>query len=108
MKSLVNDNGSLRSTTWILFVAALVVFLPGIGWGLPGGNAPGRADPWGSDELGPWGPVTELYSVFLAHRPFYNPQYPLFGYFLQLIPLAPYVLLLWLRGGLSQPSPSFP
>ena len=92
----------------IFFAAALVAYTPGIWWGLPDATAPGRDRPWGTDELGPVGAINELYGVLAAHRPTFNPQYPLFHYVCQFIFVAPYYAGLWLTGHLSYPAPNFP
>jgi len=100
----------MTSKRWALlfFMTALVVYTPGIWWGLPDGTAPGRHAPWGTDELAPVGAINELYGVFAARNPTFNPQYPLFHYFSQFVFVAPYYAGLWLTGHLSQPAPSFP
>jgi dolichyl-phosphate-mannose-protein mannosyltransferase len=92
---------------WALFALALLVYLPGIQWGLPGGTAR-QNQPWGADELGPVGAINELYGVFAAHHPTFNPQYPLFHYFCEVFFVAPYYALLWVTGHISHPDPNFP
>jgi 4-amino-4-deoxy-L-arabinose transferase-like glycosyltransferase len=92
----------------LLFLLAVVLYLPGIGWGLPYAVTPDRINPWGVDELAPLGPAAELYSVFVAPDPTFNPQYPLFHYLVQAILVGPYLAFLWLTGGLASPSPLYP
>ena len=99
---------SERKTVAILFAVAIVLYLPGIWWGLPYATAPDRVKAWGSDELAPLGPIAELYSVFVHPNPTFNPQYPLFHYIVQALAVGPYVLALWLTGQLSQPSVEYP
>jgi len=91
---------------WRFFALALLAYVPAIWWGLPGDAPPGL--PLGTDELGPVGAVNELYGVFLAHHPHFNPQYPLLQYIVQIFFVAPYYAGLWLTGHVSYPSPSFP
>lgn len=92
----------------VLFLLAFCLYLPGVWWGLPHATAPDRRFGWAPDELAPLGPVAELYSVFLSPHPTYNPQYPLFHYFVQAAFVAPYLGLLWATGGFSQPSVEYP
>lgn len=98
-----------RNTRWpmVLFVVALVLYLPGIWWGLPEGTT-GRSVPWGPDELGPVGAINEVYGVFAANNPTFNPQYPLFHYLTELVTVGPYYAGLWATGHISTPAPSFP
>ncbi|MEZ4422571.1 MAG: glycosyltransferase family 39 protein [Gemmatimonadota bacterium] len=96
-----------RRTAWILFAIALVLFLPGIRWGLPHATGADRILAWGADEVGTLGPVAELYSVFLNPQVF-NPQYPLFHYFVMALFVVPYLAYLRLTGGLSGLSSEYP
>ncbi|MCC6988228.1 MAG: hypothetical protein IT181_04480 [Acidobacteria bacterium] len=90
-----------------LFAAACAAYAVGAWWGLPEG-LPGRDRPWGTDELGPLGAVNEIYGVFAARQPAFNPQYPLFHYLVQLIFVAPVYVALWATGHVSTPAPMFP
>src|SRR6186713_3056895 len=99
---------SSRRWMWCWFFLAILLYVPGVWWGLPEGIAQDRARPWGTDELAPLGAVNEVYGVFLARRPTFNPQYPLFHYLCQLVFVAPYYGYLWLTGHLSSPAPVFP
>jgi hypothetical protein len=89
------------------FALAVILYLPGIWWGLPHATAPDRVLPWGSDELAPLGPIAELYSV-LTRSSKINPQYPLFHYVVQAFFVVPYLLWLWLTGKLANPSVNYP
>jgi hypothetical protein len=91
-----------------LFFAALLVYLPAIWWGMTHATAGPRAYPWGSDELAPLQSVTELYGIFFARQPHFNPQYPPFHNFMQALLIGPYLFWLWLTGGLSHPQPLYP
>ncbi len=103
-----NQVCSERKIVFIFFTVAILFYLPGIWWGLPHATAPDRILPWGSDELAPLGPIAELYSVFVAPNPQFNPQYPLFHYFVQAVFVGPYLLWLWLTGALVHPSVQYP
>jgi hypothetical protein len=92
---------------WVLFVVAAAMYVVGIGWGLPEG-VQGRSLPWGTDELGPVGAVNEVYGLLFANKPNFNPQYPMWHYFCQLVAVAPYYATLWLGGHISYPAAVFP
>jgi 4-amino-4-deoxy-L-arabinose transferase-like glycosyltransferase len=92
----------------ILFVLALVVYFPGIWWGVTPAHSASTAHPWGTDELAPMQAVTELYGIFLAHQPVFNPQYPPVQNLVQALMMGPYLLIAWLLGGLSHPQPLYP
>ncbi len=53
-----------RKIAVVLFLTALAMYLLGIWWGLPSGTSPMQVLPWGADELGPLGPVAELYGDY--------------------------------------------
>jgi hypothetical protein len=92
----------------LLFLAALILYLPGLWWGATHATAANRSVPWGSDELAPLQAVTEVYGVFFAHQPHFNPQYPLFQNLMQSLLVLPYLVLLWLTGGLGHPQSLYP
>src|SRR5438128_2722615 len=92
-----------RRLAVLVWVIAVFLYLPGIWWGIPYASGPDRQQAWGADELAPLGPVAELYNVFIARRPPYNPQYPMFGYLTQSVLVGPYVMSLWLSGRLVRP-----
>jgi hypothetical protein len=92
----------------VLVVLALLLYAPGLWWGLPYATSAPRAAVWGTDELAPLQSVTEVYGVFLARQPHFNPQYPLFHNLMQLLLVGPYIVFLWVTGGLGQPHPLYP
>lgn len=96
-----------RRISLLLFAAALLLYLPGLWWGLPYATAANRIRPWGSDELAPLG-FGELYSVSLHPRPKFDPRYPLFHHVIQALAAGPYVLYLWLTGQISHFTPEYP
>jgi hypothetical protein len=73
-----------------MFAVAALIYLPGLSWGVPPAAIRGRVKPWGSDELAP-AVLSEIHSTF-SRVGRYNPQYPLFGYAIQGVTVAPYVL----------------
>jgi 4-amino-4-deoxy-L-arabinose transferase-like glycosyltransferase len=92
----------------IFFGAALLLYLPAIWWGLTYATAGPRAYPWGADELAPLQSVTELYGIFFARQPHFNPQYPPFHNLMQALLVGPYLAYLWVTGGLRHPQPLYP
>ncbi len=92
----------------ILFAVAVLLYVPAIWWRVPDANGPARVRTWNSDELGPLGPIGEMYSVFVRRGPPFNPQYPLFHYLVQALVVGPYWALLWLTGGLREPVATYP
>lgn len=92
----------------ILLAVAVLLYVPAIWWGVPDANGPARVRTWNSDELGPLGPIGEVYSVFVRRGPPFNPQYPLFHYLVQALVVGPYWALLWLTGGLREPVATYP
>lgn len=95
-------------TPAFLFLLALLIYAPGIGWGLPTANAPDRVHPWGVDEIAPLG-FGELYFTF-AHpaNARYDPRYPLCHYFVQALAIGPYLALLAATGGISHFASAYP
>jgi 4-amino-4-deoxy-L-arabinose transferase-like glycosyltransferase len=83
----------------VLFVVSVLIYLPGIGWGIPTETTRERG-PWGSDEIAPTA-LSQIHTT-LTRVGRYNPQYPLFGYAIQAVTVAPYALV---SGRLWQTSP---
>jgi hypothetical protein len=89
-----------------LVLAAVLLYTPGIDWGLPPADAPGKTRPWAPDELGPIGPIVELRNTFMGG--WGNPQYPLFHYIFLALFYAPYLLFSLLIGSLQHPHGGYP
>lgn len=89
-----------------LTLAALLLYVPGITWGLPAADLPGRTRAWGPDELAPIAPIYELRSAFGGDLG--NPQYPLFHYLLIFVSYIPYFAWQLLIGGLANPQAGYP
>jgi hypothetical protein len=92
----------------VLFLVALVVYFPGIWWGVTPSIGVPFGRPWGTDELAPMQAITELYGIFLAHHPIFNPQYPPVQYLVQAVFMAPYLIFLVISGGISHPQTLYP
>ena len=86
----------------------MLLYLPGIWWGVTPAHAAPLAHPWGPDELAPLQSVSELWGILFARQPHFNPQYPPFHNFMQALLVLPYMTFLWLTGGMSQPQPLYP
>jgi len=97
-----------RRASILAFSAALLLYLPGIWWGLPHATAADRFHPWGSDELAPWGPVFELYNTLAGREAFFNPQYPLFHNAVQGAFAGPYAIYLRASGRSMAPPATEP
>jgi 4-amino-4-deoxy-L-arabinose transferase-like glycosyltransferase len=86
---------------WLLFVVSLILYAPGILWGVPYASAPDRIYPWGSDETAPLGPIAQVLHYVLHSETTLDPRYPLLPYVVQLLFMAPYLVFLLLTGGLA-------
>jgi len=100
--------GSGRRFALGLVAAALILYAPGLFWGLPYATAPDRIFPWGSDELAPLGPLAQLYHVVLHGGAAFDPRYPLLPYAIQAMFIAPALIWLRLTGGLEGFEVTFP
>jgi 4-amino-4-deoxy-L-arabinose transferase-like glycosyltransferase len=92
----------------VLFVLlALMLYLPGIDWGLPPADAPGRTVPWGADEIAPMGPLIQVQRALQGEGVGHS-KYPLFHFMVLAGSYSPYLLYLKLTGGLATPGPGYP
>lgn len=91
----------------LLFVAALLVYLPGSWWGLPSATAADRIQSVGVDDLTPLGPLAEIHNI-IEPKPDRNLGYPLLHSFLCAGAYSPYLGYLWLTGGFASPSGEYP
>lgn len=91
----------------LLALAAMLLYSPGINWGLPLANAPGTTQSWGPDEIGPIGPIVELRNN-LGGDNLGNPQYPMFHYLLIFLFYLPYLVFQFLTGGMPHPHGGYP
>jgi len=93
-------------TLLTIAVAAVVVGLVGIGWGLPAGN-----QMWAADSVAPMTPLSVAYHVFVEegfNSGYFYFKYPV-GHQLLLAALsAPVVAFAWLRGDLAGISTDYP
>lgn len=92
----------------LLAVLALLVYLPGITWGIPHVTGSDRAHAWGNDDLVPLAPLAEMHNTFVVAKPDRNVAYPWFHYFLVAAAYGPYLVYLVVTGGLRHPDPQYP
>lgn len=82
-----------------LFLLALVVYSPGLGWGLPGGD-----ETWAADAIRPTAPLAVVYRNFLDagwNSGWFWFKYPPFHPVLLTAVYLPYLAWLWFVGGLE-------
>jgi hypothetical protein len=92
----------------LLAVLALLVYLPGITWGIPHVTHGDRAHAWGNDDMVPLAPLAEMHNTFVIAKPDRNVAYPWFHYFLVAVAYGPYLVYLVATGGLRHPDPQYP
>jgi hypothetical protein len=92
----------------LVFLAGLVLYAPGLLWGLPHATAPDRIFPWGSDELAPLGPLAQVYHVVFHGGAAFDPRYPLLPYVIQALFIAPCIAWLRLTGQLRGLEVAYP
>jgi 4-amino-4-deoxy-L-arabinose transferase-like glycosyltransferase len=95
-------------TAWLLFGLALLVYAPGLCWGLPYATSEVTIRGWDVDSIAGIGPLSELHNLLIAPRAGWYFAYPLFHYLVLGFVYAPYMTFLWLTGGLSSPSAIYP
>ena len=90
----------------LVFVYALFVYTRALGWGLPAGD-----ETWAADALKPSAPLAVSYHSFAGHgwnSGWFWFKYPPFHAYLLSALSAPYLLWLWLTGGISGFSADYP
>jgi hypothetical protein len=92
----------------LLFLAAFVLYVPAMWWGLPEGTSRARVDVWAPDDLAPLAPMTELYNTFVRASADRYLVYPLFHHFLLSAWYAPYILWQWVTGGFRPAGGTYP
>src|SRR4051794_17453916 len=98
----------LFGTALALFLTAVFLYVPLIGWGVPEATAPDRTKTVATDEILPLEGLAEMHSTFIVSKPDRNYGYPWFHYFETAVVQAPYLAYAKLTGALSSPSPEFP
>lgn len=93
---------------FVFAVLCLIVYLPGINWGIPYATGPERTHAWGNDDLVPLAPLAEMHNTFVEAKPDRNIAYPWFHYFLLACAYSPYLVYLYLTGGIQNPTSIYP
>lgn len=95
-------------TEVLLCLVTLLLYVPGIHWGLPFATSPERIRGWAQDDISPLGPLTETYNTFFqkAHNRWL--PYPLGHHFVLMLIYSPYLLLLLMTGKFSAPTTIYP
>ncbi len=92
---------------WLLFAAAVAVYLPGFGWGLPYATQYDRIHGWATDAVTPLDPLVQFYNL-MQGGPYEWIWYPLMHHALLVVVYSPYLLYLFATGQFSNPSAEFP
>jgi hypothetical protein len=92
----------------VLFLAAVAVYAPLIGWGVPHATAPDRTKTVATDEILPLEGLAEMHNTFVVSKPDRNYGYPWFHYFETAVVQAPYLVWARLSGEWDAPAPEFP
>lgn len=95
-------------TAWLLFGLAVVLYAPGLLWGLPYATSEVTIRGWDVDSIAGIGPLSELHNLLVEPRTGWYFAYPLFHYLVLGLAYAPYMAYLWLTGGLVSPSAMYP
>lgn len=95
-------------TEVLLCLVTLLLYVPGIHWGLPFATSPERIGVWAQDDISPLGPLTETYNTFFQIAQNRWLPYPLGHHFLLTLIYSPYLLVLMLTGSFSAPTPIYP
>jgi hypothetical protein len=91
----------------LIVVLALILYLPGVWWGIPHATGPDRVHSWGVDDETPLGPLAEVHNI-IQPKPDRNLGYPLMYSFLVAAAYSPYLLYLWWTQKLTTFSATYP
>jgi len=89
-------------------VVALLIYAPGILWGLPHATTEAGIRGWDVDSVTAVGVLSEFHNLLVEAKEDWWVAYPLFHYFVLAAAYVPYLGYLVLTGGLSSPSSAFP
>jgi Dolichyl-phosphate-mannose-protein mannosyltransferase len=91
-----------------LFLAAVLLYAPWIGWGVPEATAPDRTKTFATDEILPLEGLAEMHNTFVVSKPDRNYGYPWFHYFVTAVAQGPYLVFARLTGNFGTPTPDYP
>src|SRR5262245_7379332 len=95
-------------TVWALAAIAAVVFLPGLGWGLPHATSAATIRGWDVDAVTGVSTLAELHNLLVSRASDWYVAYPLLHYLLLAAVYAPYLGWLVVSGQLHAPTAGFP
>lgn len=98
----------LRGEGGRVFIAATLLLIPGMTWGIPSATGPEMIRGWDVDGVAGMAVLSELHNLLVDPSPSWYVAYPMFHYLLQGAVYAPYVAGLVLTGGLASPLGEFP
>lgn len=99
---------STDRTAWILGILAVLLYAPGLWWGLPYATSEVTIRGWDVDSIAGIGPLSELHNLLIQAQPGWYYAYPLFHYLVLGAVYAPYMAFLYLTGGLHSPGATYP
>ena len=99
---------STDRTAWLIFAVAVLLYAPGLFWGLPHATSEVTIRGWDVDSIAGIGPLSELHNLLIAPQEGWYYAYPLFHYLVLGLAYAPYMAYLWLTGGLVSPTAVYP
>jgi hypothetical protein len=91
-----------------LGLLTMLLYLPGLRWGLPHATSRFGANGWDVDNVAGILTLSELHNLLVQPKPDWYLAYPLLHYLILTAVYAPYLFWLGLSGGVSQPSDQFP
>jgi 4-amino-4-deoxy-L-arabinose transferase-like glycosyltransferase len=97
----MTDRGSTVMHLALLVVLSLALNLYGIDWGLPNGIYD-----WSNDSVAPLEPLA--YAKRTLFREPWTSKYPPFHFMVLAVAYSPYVVYLYLTGGLTKPTDTYP
>lgn len=87
---------------------AILIYLPGIFWGLPHATHPLGVHGWDLDAVTGLLTLSEIHNLLVEPKEDWYLAYPLFHYLLIALAYVPYMAILYLSGGVSNISPEYP
>ncbi|MCZ2078824.1 MAG: hypothetical protein LC130_27985 [Bryobacterales bacterium] len=95
-------------TALAIAAITLLLYIPGMWWGLPHVVHPQVPHGWEIDTASGLAVLSELHNLFLQPQPGWYVAYPVFHYLVLGGAYTPYLAFLWLSGGLANPSGVYP
>lgn len=93
---------------WIIGLLSLIIFLPGINWGLPHATHALGVHGWDMDAVAGLPTLVELHHLFIVPESDWYVAYPIVHYLVLGVFYTPYFAWLYLTGGISGSSSQYP